>query len=821
MMMNMLLQDLRYGARILLKTPGFTAVAILTLALGIGANTAIFSMIDAVLLKMLPVKDPEQLVVLNNATSTGERGPGFSYPMFQDLRDRSQVYADIFTYDGVALNLSGSGQTERVSGELVSGNFFAVLGVKPFLGRIFSDDDNKTSGGHPVAILSYNFWKRRFAGDPGLVGKTIHLNGYPFTVVGISPPGFFGVEVGSSPAVWVPMMMQPQVSGFADRLHQRNNFWVEIMARLKPGVSEQQAQVAIDLFGRQINQEAPGISPRLRDFLLKQRIQLGPASRGLSSLRRQFRQPLLILMGVVGLVLLIACANIANLLLARAAARQKEIAVRLALGASRFRMVCQLLTESVLLALLGGLLGLLFAFWATDFLLNFMSQARFTLELHPDYRVLGFNLCVAVLTGILFGLAPAIQATRPNMIEALKNEIPTLISGRSRFELRKVLVVSQVALSLLLLIGAGLFVRTLQNLKGVDLGFTADKVLLLSMNPGQNGYSPDQSRNFYSQVLDRVKSLPAVQSASYADMPLLGGAWVDGISVEGNQPSTGQDMSTSAKKVEPMFFETMGIQLLMGRDFSALDGASAPKVAIINETIARDFFGNDNPIGRRIGVGTNNPDREIIGVIKDTKYGGLKKRVPRTVYVPFAQSVAMSAERTLHVRTAGEPKNLIAAIRHEVETLDKNLPVYNVRTFTELVAESIFQERLIARLSSFFGLLALLLASIGLYGVIAYSVVRQTREIGIRIALGARAGDVLKLVVRQGMVLALIGLGVGLVGAWALTRVMKTLLFEVSATDPVTFVSAPLLLAVVASMACYVPARRATKVDAMIALRYE
>jgi len=821
--MDNLWQDLRYGLRTFIKQPGFTAVAVVTLALGIGANTAIFSLIDAVLLKLLPVKDPAQLVALA-ATSAGGQGLGFSYPMFQDLRERSQVFAGILAYDGVTLNLSESGQTDRVTGELVSGHYFSVLGVKPLLGRVFSADDDRSPGAHPVAILSYQFWQRRFSSDPTVVGKTIHLSGYPFTVVGISPPGFFGVEVGASPAVWVPMMMQPQVSGLSgrlsDRLRMRNNFWVKIMARLKPGVSEQQAQVATELLCQQINQEAPGMVPKLRDFLLQQHVQVRPASKGWSSLRNQFKQPLLILMGMVGLVLAVACANVANLLLARAAARQKEIAVRLALGASRFRLVRQLLTESVLLSLCGALLGLLFALWGTDLLLNLVSQARFTLEVHPDWRVLSFNLSIAVLTGMLFGLAPAIQATRPDLMTALKHEVPAVLGGGSRFELRKILVVSQVAVSLLLLVGAGLFVRTLQNLKGVDLGFKADKVLLLSVNPGLNAYTPVQVRGFYAQLLDRVSALPGVQSASLTDMPLLAGAWVDGVSVEGYQARPGQDMSTTAKKVEPKFFETMGISLLAGRDFGAEDGPDAPKVAIINETFARAFWGHENPIGRRIGVGSK-PDREIIGVIKDTKYRDLKEQTQRTVYVPFAQAEAVSAERTLHVRTAGDPKNLIAAIRHEVQTLDQNLPVYGVRTYTELVAESMSQERIIATLSSFFGLLALLLASIGLYGVMAYAVVRRRREIGIRIALGAQARDVLKLVVGQGIRLTLIGVAIGLGAAFALTRLIKSLLFGVGVTDPTTFVVISLLLTLVALLACYLPARRATRVDPMVALRYE
>jgi predicted permease len=818
--MQFFLQDLRYGARMLMTQPGFTLIAALTLALGIGANTAIFSLIDAVLLKLLPVKDPAQLVALANTSRAGENRITFSYPLFQDLRERNQVFAGILAYSGVALNLSGNGQTERVTGQLVSGSFFSVLGVQPLLGRVFSDDDNRSPGAHPVTILSHSFWRRRFASNPNVVGETVRLNGYPFTVVGVAPPGFFGVEVGAAPDLWAPMMMQSQVSGLADRLQQRNHFWVNLMARMKPGVSEQQAQAGANALWQQINREAPGLNPKLRDFLLGQHIQLRPASQGLSSLRNQFKQPLFVLMGVVGLVLLIACANLANLLLARATARQKEIAVRLALGASRARLVAQLLAESLLLSLLGGLFGLLFAFWGADFLLSFLSQARFTLELQPDLRVLGFNLSVAVLTGVLFGLAPALQATRPNLIEALKNEIPALTGAGSRFELRKLLVVAQVALSLLLLIGAGLFVRTLQNLKGIDLGFRADKVLLLSMNPGLNGYKPEQVKSFYAQLLERVNRLPGVQSASLADMPLMGGAWIDGVSVEGYKAAAGQDMSVSAKKVGPKFFETMGIPLLRGRDFNVQDEAGAPKVAVINETLARDFFGSDNPLGRRIGVGEK-PEREIIGVIKDTKYRDLKKQAPRTVYVSLAQATPMSAELTLHVRTAGEPANLVAAIRREVETLDKNLPAYNVRTFTDLVAQSIYQERLIATLSSFFGLLALSLASLGLYGVMAYSVARRTREIGIRLALGAQTSNVLKLVVRQGMALALIGIGLGIVAAWSLTRVLSNLLYGVSPTDPLTFVTIPSALVGVALLACYLPARRATKVDPLTALRHE
>src|SRR5881396_1655337 len=526
--MHTLLQDLRFAFRQLLKNPGFTAVAVLTLAFGIGANTAIFSIIDAVLLKNLPVKDPEQLVAMDASfDAAGRQRISFSYPAFEALRERNQVFSGAFAYSGVSLNFSANAQTERVSGKLVSGNFFSVLGVEPYLGRFFSDEGDRTPGATPEAILSYNFWTGRFASDPTAIGKTIQLNGYPFTIAGILPAGFFGVEVGSAPEIWIPMAMQAQLFPGSDRLRQWGTFWVNTVGRLKPGVSEQEAQAATEILSQQIYQEAPG---RLRNFS-KIRVQLHPASKGLSSLREQFKQPLLILMAVVGLVLLIACANVANLLLARGTARQTEIAVRLALGASRGRLVRQLLTESTLLSLLGAVFGLVLAFWTNGFLLRFLSQTGSALELHPDFRVLSFNVGVAVLTGLLFGLAPAFQATRPNLTAALKSEPPTLARGGRRFELRKILVVAQVAVALVLLIGAGLFVRTLQNLKEVDLGFRADKVLLLSMNPGLSGYRSNQVVSFYAQLLDRVQSLPGVQSVSVADMPLLGGAYIDGISV--------------------------------------------------------------------------------------------------------------------------------------------------------------------------------------------------------------------------------------------------------------------------------------------------
>ena len=816
------MNDLKFAVRQLLKNPGFTAVAVLTLAFGIGANTAIFTLIDAVLLKMLPVKDPEQLVVLAAATAGKKPQTIFSYPMFQHLREGDSVFSGMFAYCGAHLNLSVGGTTQRIVGELVSGNFFSVLGLTPFRGRLFSDEDDQAPGAHPVAVVSYNFWKNRLAEDPTWLGKTIHLNGYPFTLVGVAPPSFFGVEVGSTRDVWVPMMMQAQMLPGTSRLEDPHAWWLSIMSRLKPGVTERQAQASTDILFQHINQEAFA-NPK-DQFLLDRRIQLLPGSKGLSRLREQFSRPLLILMITAGVVLLIACANIANLLLARAAARQQEIVMRLSLGAGRLRLIRQLLTESLLLSLLGGLLGLILAFRGTDFLLGCLPQ-RFIpagIELHPDWLVLGFTLGLSLLSGVLFGLMPALQAARSNLTPALRNEVSVQVGGFRPFRLRKMLVITQVALSLALLIGAGLFVRTLQNLKRLDVGFNPEKVLLFSMNPGLNGYDTNQVKSFYGLLISRVQMLPGVQSASFAGNALLSGDFsADALAVEGYQPRPKEDMSTLVNFVEPRFFETIGMFLRLGRDFAPQDDERGPKVAVINETFARDFFGQENPIGRRIGVGKKMADTEIVGVIRDTKYRNLREQPPRTVYLPFQQSRRPSAERTLYVRTAIDPNNMVATVRREVQALDRDLPLYNVMTMTKQVDQSLVQERLVAQLSSAFGGLALLLACVGLYGLMTYTVMGRTREIGIRMALGAARGHVLWLILKDTLWLMGVGLGVGLALTFALTRWVSSLLYGITGTDPVIFSSVSLLLLTVALLATWLPAQRAAKIEPMEALRYE
>lgn len=820
--MNTIWQDLRYGVRMLVKNPGFTVVAVLTLALGIGANTAIFSLIDAVLLRMLPVNAPEQLVLINTVNEEGQPR-GISHPMFRDLQTRSQVFAGIFCSSTVPLRWSTGGETEQVVGELVSGNYFSILGVNSFLGRVFSNADDNTPGVHPVAVISDTFWQRRFGGDPAVIGKTITLNEQSCTVVGIAPPGFYGTEVGVSPDVRIPLMMEPQVK-VNSLLNSRSATWFRTMARLKPGVSEKQAQAATQVLFRQLAQEEVMGNPKLRSHLT-QRIVLQPGSQGLSSLRRQFKQPLLLLAAVVGFVLLIACANVANLFLTRATARQKEIAVRLALGSSRFRLVRQLLTESVLLCALGGLAGLVVAFWSVDLLLSFLPRSGMAvvLEIRPDARILGFTLAVSVITGMLFGLVPSIQATRPDLMPVLRNESSVLASRSHHWELRKALMVSQVALSLVLLIGAGLFVRTLQNLQGLDAGFKRENVLVLSLTPAQGGYTPTQLKDFYIELLQRVEALPGVRSASYVGLGLLSGSSEDqNIYPAGNAVQSEEESYSVAEYVGPKFFETMGTSILRGRDFSPQDNDTAPNVAIINDAYARYFFPEENPIGKRIGIG-GKPEMEIIGVVQGAKYHNLREAIPRTVYRPIMQSPhwTRSTGRRLYIRTTVAPTAILNAVRLQARSFGKILPWFNVRLFTELVEESLAQERLISLLSGCFGVLALVVTVIGLHGVVAYNVLRRTREIGVRMALGAQPRDVLKLVVGQVMVLTIIGIGIGLAVAFAVTRLLTSLLYGVSTTDPVTFVGITVLMAMVALLACYLPARRATRVDPMVALRYE
>ncbi len=858
------LQDLRYALRMLRRSPGFAVVTVLTLALGIGANTAIFSLIDAVLLKLLPVKNPEQLVLLRHADSRATVTP-FGYHTYQQFRDQNQVFSGVLAYHPLRLTVSVDEQPEpAVAGQLVSGNYYSVLGVNAALGRTIAPDDDRAPGESPVCVISHNYWQRRFAGDPGVVGKTIHLGGAPFTIIGVSPPEFFGLEVGSSLDIAVPLMMQQQVMPGVRSYVDSNIYAFTVMGRLRPGVTMPQAHAGLSLLYQQIVAEyAARGGKRSRESWLEEKLVLESGGRGLSELRRQFSRPLLVLMIVVALVLLVACANVAGLLLARAVARRKEIAIRLALGVGRLRLIRQLLTESVLLGGLGGLLGLLFAYWGARLLLPLLSQGEIPtqLNLSPDARVLGFTAAVAMLTGVLFGLAPAFLATRVDMISALKHDAPGLTTGSgsrgATLAFGKLFVVSQVALSLLLLMGAGLFVRSLQKLQQVDAGFARENVLVMKLEPVGSDNKTPQLATRYDDLLRRVEAIPGAQLASLVGYsPMSRREWLvmgqspedhSVMSVQGYTPQPGEEMNIFTMQVYPNSFAALGIPLLAGRDFGPHDmqkwmpglqcwrggrpaeaGPPPTRVGIINESMARRFFKNENPIGRRFGFarfGWCGPEQtgwiEIIGVVKDVKYTSLRNEARAMYYVPFSQATTGRGQMTLVVRTAGDPTTVAAAVRREARPLDPQMPMFEVETLATQVAASLREERLVATLSSGFGLLALLLSCLGLYGILSYVVAQRTHEIGIRMALGAERRDVLWLVLRDALRLVLLGVALGIPGALAAARLVSSQLFGITAADPVALGLATLVLLAVAAVAGYLPARRATRVDPLVALRVE
>lgn len=827
--MGGLLQDLRYGVRMLLKNPGLSLIAALTLALGIGANTAMFSLIDAVLLKSLPVRQPDELVLLS-----GE----YSYHGLRIMREYDQVSTGLAAYTDVRLGVSIAGQDEpTVLGHLVSGNYFSVLGVHPIIGRLLVDDDDRAPGAHPVAVISHGYWSRRFGADPDIVGKTISLAGMPFTIIGVTPPEFFGVEVGRSPDVFAPVMMAPQFidapPGSSSILEANNYRIFTLFGRLKPGVTGTQTAAGLEAPFRQVRDELAqafsGGNPWAAEQISRETLAVTSFSGGLSQLRRQFSKSLLILMTVVVVVLLIACANLANLLLARASGRKKEIAVRLCLGAGRGRLIRQLLTESLMLATIGGILGLLFASWGRQLLLALMSTGStpISLDVRTDYRVLGFTGGVSILTAILFGLMPAFRATRVDLSPALKDNARGLGGGIFRMRLGKALVVSQVALSVILIAGAGLFVRTLYNLNHQRTGLKHENVLAVRVEPkGSDNKHANSARlsQIYRALIERVEALPGVSSATLSNpSPFSRGSFdaafrpgqlrVDGLPAADQNP-------VQIAQVYPRYFATLGISLLSGRDIQLSDcSADAPKVVVINKTLARRVFQNAVPLGRRLGRASE--EFEVVGVVEDVKFGSLREEFASVIYYPFPNGPTGRGQMTLQVRTTGELSALAPAIRAEVRRIDETMAVFDVRPLSAFIAATIVQERLLTMLLSFFGLLAMLLAAIGLYGVIAYSVSQRTQEIGIRISLGARSRDVLRLVIGQGMKLVLIGVIMGLAAAFGLTRLLKTLLFGVSATDPLTFAVIAFSLTVVALLACYLPAWRATKVDPMIALRCE
>jgi len=836
--MNGLLQDLRYALRQLRKSPGFAAVAILTLALGIGANTAIFSLLDQALLRSLPVKDADRLVILKyDGSNTGHldsRSDGkfyFSYPMYRDLRDRNSVFSGLIATDWVQVGVQWHNQPDLVEAELVSGNYFDVLGLQPALGRLFVTSDDLVPDANPVVVLSFSYWQRRFGTDPGILNQSILMNGHPFTVVGVAPPGFHSVVMGDTPDVFAPMTMKAEVMPGTKDLEDRRSSWLNIVGKMKPGVSREQAEAGLGPLWSSIRsdelKEIKGASDNFRErFVAKSHLFVLDGARGFSPLRSNVQMPLLIVMGMVGLVALMACANVGSLLLVRAAGRIREMSLRYALGAKRKRVVQQLLVEGLLLGVAGGLLGMLLAPRVSGVLINMIwsgGTGDLPFSAKPDLRIMLFNCALALFATLLFSLAPAAQFWRPDLAPALKQQGMTARSSPLRF--RRVTVALQIGLSLMLLVGAGLFVRTLHNLKSLNAGFATDHLLTFQIDPRMAGYEPARTFALYQRAFETLKGLPGVRSVAATNDPELANDNESGnITIAGYAEKSQEDMQVEQPNVSADYFSTLQMPLLAGRAFTDQDSAGSQQVAVVNENLARHFFGDpQQALGHYLGTGGGpgtKTDIAIVGVAKDARHVSLREPVTRTMFRPYLQ-VPEPHAMTFYVRTWSQPESAESTIRRAMQTLDSNLVLDTFRTMDEQVDNNLTAERVIALLASGFGGLAALMAAVGLYGVLAYSTTQRTSEIGIRMALGATRGSVVRMVLFEVLWLAGISIAVALPVSLLLMRAARSQLYGISSSDPLTLCLMTMLVIVVAIASALLPARRAARVEPMKALRYE
>ena len=813
--MSTLIADIRYSFRSLLKNPGLTLAAILSLGLGIGANTTIFTWVQAVLFRPIPLAaDPSSIRIAAMQNREGQ-SRSWSYPNFVDFRDRTKML-DIVGQDDQTFNIAVDDTAERAWGALVSGNYFEVMGIRPAAGRFFTAKDDVTPGGHPLAVLSYANWQRRFAGDPAVIGKQVTINNTPITIIGVAPEGFIGSFLGVSSAAWVPMAMQKEMMG-GDRMNQRGNGWFQSIVRLKPGVSAEQAQAEASSIMAQLEQEYPDFNEGRRLRI----VQTWEAPFGAGTVLA----PLLgVLSVLVALVLVIACANVANLLLSKAVSRRREVAVRLSLGASRTRLIRQLLTESFLLAIVAGITGVVMAYWTMDVIMAFVPPVDMPIDLglRMDTTTLLFALGVSMVTGLVFGLAPALQASSNQTINALKEEGRSGSGGRTTGRLRNALVVAQVAVCLVLLVGATLFLRSFIAAQSLSPGFDASHVVTASMDMFPSGYTGDRHREFQRRAIEAVQAVPGVQSAAFGSrLPLgFGGNNSTSVGVEGYVPRENEEIVINYSTIGPNYFETMGIPIRQGREYNDTDTLQSPRTLVINETMAKRYWPEGKALGGKIRLGQNLA--EVIGIVADSKYSSINERPLAQLFFPMSRSETSTLR--LFVKTAGDPAPLVAEVRNAIRGIDATLPVYDARTLNEHMQIAVFAQRMASNLLGAMGVLALLLAAIGLYGVMAYAVSQRTQELGIRLALGASPGSLLGMIVGQGMKLTVIGLAIGLaiaLGAFGSIGAVRSLLPGISPMDPITFVTVPIVLGSIALLASWIPGRRAGKVDPLVALRYE